>query len=165
MIKGEKSKYRARIVCKGVAGELDLKVSGRRNMLGACVGRRRCPWFASTSRLLAHLTRSNSDMECPYRVPINTTTHDPDCTRKACLDRSNNRRLTIIAQRAMKTISGYFGGYISKRQKVGNFEIRASVKALPLLFEKLRRKEFKSSSVHLAHMTNRMFTTLESKGI
>ena len=121
--------------CKGVATELDLRVSGRRNMLGACAGRRRCPWFASTSCLLAHLTRSNSNMQCPYRLPINNTTHDPDCTRKACLDASNHRRLTIIAQRAMKTITGYFGGYISKRQKVGNFEIRASVKALPLLFE------------------------------
>ena len=39
------------------------------------------------------------------------------------------------------------------------------MKALPLLFEKLRRREYKSSSVQLAHMTNRMFTTLESKGI
>ncbi len=144
------AKYRARIVCKGVAAELDLKISGRRNMLGACACRRRCPWFASTSKLLAHLTRSNTNIQCPYRLPITATTHDPDCIRKGCLQGMSNRRLTIIAQRAMKTMAGYFGGYISKRQKVGNFEIRSSVKALPLLFEKLRRKEFKSSSVHLA---------------
>ena len=31
-------KYRARIVCKGVAAELNLKVSGRRNMLGSIAG-------------------------------------------------------------------------------------------------------------------------------
>ncbi len=159
------SKYRTRIVCAGVASELDLKVSGRRNMLGACVCRRRCPWLASHSRLMAHLTRSNSNIQCPYRLPINEITHDEDCTRKRCQQFTSTRRLTIVAQRAMKTITGYFGGYISKRQKVGNFEIRASVKALPLLFEKLRRREYKSGSVQMAHMTNRMFSTLESKGI
>ena len=48
---------------------------------------------------------------------------------------------------------------------MGNFDIRASVKALPLLFEKLHSREFKSSSVQLANMTNRMFATLKSKGI
>ena len=65
----------------------------------------------------------------------------------------------------MKTISGYFGGYISKKQKVGNFEIRNSVRALPLFFQKLRNKEYKHSSAHLAQVTNRMFTVLEPKGV
>ena len=31
-------KYRARIICKGVAAELKLKISGRRNMLGSIAG-------------------------------------------------------------------------------------------------------------------------------
>merc|ERR1711963_604456 len=115
-------KYRPRIICAGVAGELDLKVTGRRNMLGACLGRRRCPWFASTSKLLAHLTRSNTNVQCSYRLPINATTHDPDCKSKKCMRSLNTRRLTLVAQRAMKTITGYFGGYISKKLKVGNFE-------------------------------------------
>ena len=77
----------------------------------------------------------------------------------------DRKRLCIIVQRAMKAISGYFGGYISKRQKVGQFELRASVKALPLLSRKLRDREFKASSAQLAHIVNRMFTTLEGKGI
>ena len=77
----EKKSVVARIICKGVAHELDLKVSGRRNMLGACVPRRRCPWFASTSCLLAHLFRCNSNVQCTYRLPINSTTHDPGCAR------------------------------------------------------------------------------------
>ena len=97
---------------------MDLKVSGRRNMLGACLGRRRCSWFASTSKFLAHLTRSNTNMQCPYRLPLTTTTHDPDCKRKSCLESISNRKLTLIAQRAMKTITGYFGGYISKNRRL-----------------------------------------------
>ena len=114
---------------------------------------------------MAHIARSNSNIQCPYRLPINAITHDPDCKRKSCLQSMTTPRLTVIAQRAMKTITGYFGGYISKKQKMGNFELRSSVQALPLLHEKLRSRAYKSSSVHLAHMTNRMFTTLEGKGI
>ena len=33
------AKYRTRLVCAGVAAELDLRTSGRRNMLGAVIGR------------------------------------------------------------------------------------------------------------------------------
>eukprot|EP00973_Karenia_brevis_P078452 10892209-Karenia_brevis.AAC.1 len=54
-------KYRTRIVCQGVAAELDLKTSGRRNALGSVLGRRRCAYFASTSALLAAVARSNTN--------------------------------------------------------------------------------------------------------
>ena len=57
----------------------------------------------------------------------------------------------------------YFGGYISKKQKVGQFEIKKSVSALPMFGDKLRTK--KSASVQLAHVADRMFATLETKGI
>jgi len=43
--KPREDKYRVRIVCKGVAKELQLPISGRRNMLGCVLGKRRCPWF------------------------------------------------------------------------------------------------------------------------
>ena len=60
---------------------------------------------------------------------------------------------------------GYFGGYISKKQKIGQFEIKKSIATLPLLEEKLEWRSLKSASAHLAYVVNRMFTTLESKGI
>ena len=60
-------------------------------------------------------------------------------------------------------MAGYFGGYISKKQKVGQFEIKKSVATLPMLGDKLRTK--KNASAQLAHVANRMFTTLEPKGI
>eukprot|EP00973_Karenia_brevis_P068097 9473267-Karenia_brevis.AAC.1 len=71
-------RYRARIVCQGVAAELDLKTSGRRNALGSVLGRRRCAYFASTSALLAAVARSNTNVQCNYRIPITPTTHDKD---------------------------------------------------------------------------------------
>ena len=48
---------------------------------------------------------------------------------------------------------------------MGQFELRSAVKALPLMAEKLRRRNFQRGSAQLAHTVNRMFTTLESKGI
>ena len=74
------------------------------------------------------------------------------------------RRLCIIAHRAMKTIRGYFAGYISKRQQVGRFELRSSVKTLPLLKQKSQGMALKHSSAYLAHASNRMLTSLERKG-
>ena len=69
-----------------------------------------------------------------------------------------------IAQRAMKQMVGYFGGYISKRQKVGQYELKKSIGSLPLLKQKLAKRG-DSASRQLAAVCNRMFTTLESKGI
>ena len=70
----------------------------------------------------------------------------------------------MIAQRAMKQMTGYFGGYISKRQKVGQFELKQSVAALPLYKVKLAERKSSAASA-LALFTNRLFTTLEGKGI
>ena len=67
-----------------------------------------------------------------------------------------------IAQRAMKQMVGYFGGYISKRQKVGQYELKKSIGSLPLLKQRLEKR---SAAGQLALVCNRMFTTLESKGI
>ena len=108
-------KYRCRIVCQGVAAEMNLKTSGRRNALGSILGRRRCNWFSVTSAVLANVARSNTNVQCNYRVPITSFTHDKDCTSAKCCDRISPRALCMIAQRAMKQMTGYFGGYISKR--------------------------------------------------
>ena len=64
----------------------------------------------------------------------------------------------------MKTVSGYFGGYISKRQKMGHFKLRSSMKALPLMAQKLKQRQLKRGSSQLAHVAIMMLTTLESKG-
>ena len=69
-----------------------------------------------------------------------------------------------IAQRAMKQMVGYFGGYISKRQKVGQYELKKSIGSLPLLKQRLEKRGV-SAGTQLALVCNRMFTTLESKGI
>ena len=148
-----------------MAAELKLKTSGRRNMLGSIASRRGDAYFASTAAVLAAATRSNSNVQCPYRLPINASTHDADCTQPECLEGSDAKQLHRIFQTLMKQMSGYFGGYISKKQKMGQYELKKSVGALPLLQEKLTDRKLTSASHQLSHVVNRMFTTLESKGI
>ena len=132
-----RQKYRVRIVCQGVAAEMGLKTSGRRNALGSILGRRRCHWFSGTSALLALVTRSNTNLQSNYRVPISLVTHDKDCHSTQCSHMQSARKLCMIAQRAMKQMTGYFGGYISKRQKIGKFEVKKSLAALPLMKQRL----------------------------
>ena len=75
------SKCRVRVACAGVAAEMNLRTSGRGNMLGAVLGRRRREWFSGASVFLAHLTRSNTDVQCPRRLPNNE--HAPRTTETA----------------------------------------------------------------------------------
>ena len=93
-------KYRVRVVCRGVAAELKLKCTGRRNMMGALSGKRRCEWFASTAAILAHVFRSNTNVQVNYRLPITKHTHDEDCKRSAgtlCILRVLNGNIARLA--------------------------------------------------------------------
>ena len=65
----------------------------------------------------------------------------------------------------MKQMTGYFGGYISKRQNMGKFELKKSVGALPLMKDKLHHRGLRAASAQLAHASSRMFSVLEGKGI
>ena len=48
---------------------------------------------------------------------------------------------------------------------MGQYELEKSIGALPLLMERLRQYMCRSGSAQLAHVRNRFFTALESKGI
>ena len=155
---------RVRVVCQGVAGQLDLKTSGQRNALGSIASKRQCEWFAPTSAVLAQVARSNTNVQCNYAVPITTHTHDKDCPVQNCIGKTSIRKLCLIAQRAMKQMNWYFGGYMAKKQKIGGFEVKKSIAALAPLKRKLQSRELHASA-QLAHVVNRMFVTLEGRGI
>jgi hypothetical protein len=158
-------RVRPRVICPGVAKKMKLRCSGRRNMLGAIVGKRQDSYFSGTSPPLAFIFESNTNLQVPYRLPIAESTHDIDCTSSKCLSQKQMRKIAIATQRAQKNIGGYWGGYIAKRQKTGQFELKKSIETLPLLKSKLEEKALPSAGHNLAHICNRMFTTLEGKGM
>ena len=87
-----------------------------------------------------------------------------DCKSEKCLSKRVRRRQFLVGQRAVKQMMGYFGGYISKRQKIGRFELKQSIAAQPYFSQKLRNKALQAGA-QLAHVSNRMFTHLEGRGI
>ena len=153
------------LICPGNAKKFGLRVTGRRNALGQILGERECEWFSGTSGILAHVLRSNTNVQTPCRLPILPETHDPGCKRGACLDPLQSRRMMRVAQRALKSCQGYFGGYTSKRQPVGKFELKKSIETLPLFGHKLEARAHSSASSHLALVCNRAFSALEGRGI
>ena len=76
---------RPRVVCKGIAAALDLPMSGRRDMTGTIAPIREDEYCSGTSAVLASILQSNTDVQCPYRLPLCSATHDPDCKQKSCV--------------------------------------------------------------------------------
>ena len=111
-----------KVVCPGNSRRFGLKVSGRRNALGAVLVRRRCPWFSGTHPAKAAFIRSNTHVLPIYRIPLTAKTHDPDC-KAGCLDNPTLiKAMVACAQKAQRNTTGHFTGYIHKRQPVGKLE-------------------------------------------
>ena len=119
-----------RVICPGVARTYKVNVKGRRNSLCLLLARRRCAWFSGCSPSFAVWTGANTHIAPNYRIPLTELTHDPECERQ-CLAKVSDRRLTIVAQKAMRQATGYFSGYICKRQPAGRFQLRQAARSLP----------------------------------
>ena len=126
---------RPRVVCPGIAKLLDLPVTGRRDMTGAIAPSREDEYCSGTSAAVASVMESNTDVQCPYRLPLTAHTHDTECTAKNCIsvDKASLKKLCRKVQRTQKNITGYFGGYISKAQPLGVYELKKSIATLPFL--------------------------------
>jgi hypothetical protein len=75
------------VVCNGLAKKFGLRVSGRRNVFGSILGKRRCEWQSGTTPSFAALFRSNSHTMPNYRVPVLPETHENGaCRSKACME-------------------------------------------------------------------------------
>ena len=77
------------------------------------------------------------------------------------MDRDVCCKLTAIAQRAQRSTTGYYTGYIQKRQPVGAFELKQATLNLQFLQGKLSGR---SNAQQYHHMANRMLGDLEFRG-
>ncbi|CAE8629629.1 unnamed protein product, partial [Polarella glacialis] len=151
----------AKLVCPGVAQKHDLRVSGRRNALCSILGKRGCVWFSGTAPGLAACLRCNTNTSPNFRVPLMPQTHEPSC-EKDCLQKAPSvKKVCLIAQRALKQLTGYFAGYTCKRQPIGKYELQQSQQSLNFLQQKMQTE---SRGVQVSKVTNRMLSDLEGKG-
>ena len=152
------------VICPGLACKFKLKVQGRKNMLSAIFTRRKCPWLSGTTAVFAAAFQSNTHIAPNYRVPLTKASHDARCNADCLREKDGRvrlRRLCVVAQRAMRMMSGYFGGYICKRQPVGKFQLRTAQKLLPKMTSKL---QLMSISAQKAQLVNRLYNILEGRG-
>ena len=74
------------VVCPSIATQMDLPISGRRNMLGSLMGPRNNPWLNGTHPALVYDLRCNSDTLITYRLPVMIPTHSALCANPNCLE-------------------------------------------------------------------------------
>ena len=145
-------KYRVRVVCKGVASEMHLQVSGRRNMLGSILGKRRCPWFAPTAKVLSHVFRSNTNVQTNYRMPLTEHTHDRDCQKKECLSPEQNKKMILLCQRAMSSQLQSFGRFGSVNDSLFRYSrFRQGIRRTNFGFALLSRNAWKFGEKAIHH--------------
>ena len=123
---------RCRVICRGNARKFKLSTRHRRNALGTVLGRRHDPWLSGTCRAFALMLMGNSHTGLNYRVPLASSTHDPDCARD-CLGAQAVRRLQRAIAQAARRATKYFTGYLQKPQPLGRKELQHAARQLSFL--------------------------------
>jgi len=149
-----------KIICPGNARKHGLRVAGRRNALGSVLSRRRCPWRSGSARAMAAFLRHNTHTGPNYRVPLMKETHDPAC-QADCLTKQSLVLMAAAAQRAQRNTTGYYTGYIQKRQAVGKFALRQATMNLKYIAKTIEKR---SNRQQYHHIANRMLGDLEFRG-
>ena len=106
------------------------------------------------------LANDNTHTGPNYRVPLMKETHDPDC-KGDCLQKHSLQKMVRAAQRAQRNTTGYYTGYIQKRQPVGKFELRQASMNLRFLAKTIQHR---SNRQQYHHVANRMLGDLEFRG-
>ena len=154
------------ICCAGVAKQLQLRISGRRNAFGSVVGQRSCVWQSGTLPAVAAAFGSNTHTMPGYRLPIVAATHNSSvCKSAKCkqLLEVNSKRATKLvcklAQRVQRECTGYFCGYTFKGQPVGDSHIKKIAKSC----DYVRHSDMKDKSVAQIHhrISHRVFHDLQ----
>ena len=149
-----------KVICGGNCRKYELRVSGRRNSLGALLTKREDEWFSGTMPPFAVVFRHNTHTAPNYRVPMLPQTHDPECNND-CLKKHTVARMTAAAQRGQRNSTGYYSGYIQKRQPVGKFALRQAARNLQSLPQSIAQRSYTQQYHHVAC---RMLGDLEYRG-
>ena len=105
------------------------------------------------------LFRHNTHTGPNYRVPLLAKTHDTDC-QAGCLEKNTLSKMIACAQRAMRNTTGYYSGYICRKQPIGKFELKQAALNLRHLAHKISQN-YLAQQYH--HVANRMLGDLECR--
>ena len=152
------------VVCDCIAHHRNLPTRGPRSMLGDILPERNEPWLNAGPRALIAFTADSADVKYPWRIPIQAETHEslpsdipklPSCGSRSIHDQA------IDMQAVMSTIAGYFGGYSSKMQPVGERETKQMREAAERKVEGEKTRGIESD---FQKYVRRLVKDLEMKG-
>ena len=118
-------------------------------MLGDILPARNDAWLNAGPGALVAFSADNADIKFPWRVPIQDETHELhlfDIRRQSNCGSQSTLSQALDMQAVMATIAGYFGGYTSKMQPIGERETRMMREAAERKVEGEKR-----SPVHQTH--------------
>jgi hypothetical protein len=155
-----------RLVCKCIADARDLVQRGPRSMLGTVLPKRNSAWLNAGPRMWLVFSADNGDIKFPHRMPIIQETHEStllfDVKRKSCWSHHDLPEMLYDLQAGLAMAAGYFGGYTSKMQDVGQRELgrmrEALVRKVSVEPRHIQQDAFKLYS-------RRLIKGLEAKGI
>ena len=153
----------ALVVCPGVAEKRGLRVSGRRNALGSILPRRNCVWINGTAPALAVAFGFNTDISPNDRLPVIKETHEASCARGSCVKDCSEGEVARAESRAQLDTDGYFGGYITKAQPVGGYELRKCIKNMQTLHDRIAVEYTPADQTRT--VSRRMIVDLELRGV
>ena len=161
------NKERPLLVCKGIARKKKLDQKQARSIVGCVLCLRNSGWLDGTAPgLCVGFSGGNTDVKLNDRLPIVQETHEHDCKDHCVSSRPEKitkqvRRTIRKQQRTQSLINGYFGGYIGKRQKIGQLETKKCIDKMYTLRERDKGRSAKQQ--HRA-VTGRMLTDIEMNG-
>ena len=129
------------LVCQGLARQMDMPAKGKRSMRGSLWGPVNDPDLNGTHPALLAALRCNSDLQLPYRFPINADTHSASCEDETCPGGNQPvRALVREAQTTQAAQAGYAWDYANRRLPIATQEIREWNKGNKDMVEELRGK-------------------------
>jgi len=113
------------VLCTGLLQKMGMPSSGRKNLTGAMHGPMNEANINGTHPAMLVTQACNSDVQLPYRLPINVASHSSECPLgDACLLQCNVASMVNAAQIAQDAQVGYTCDYQNKRQPCGCNEVK-----------------------------------------
>ena len=134
-------------------------------MLGDILPARNDACLNAGPRAFIAFSAGNADIKFPSRLPIQEETHEIlmyDVQRSPTCGARDPREQALDLQAVMAAIAGYFGGYSSKMQPIGEREIRRLREAAQ---RKVEGEGRHAVAIDFQRYTRRIVKDLELKGI
>ena len=112
------------LVCRGLAERMNMPISGKRSALGTLWGPMNDPNLNGTHPALLAALRCNSDVQLPYRFPVNEITHDEARCDQSCHLLQTTDDIVREAQRTQAAQAGYACDYQNKRHPIAMHEVK-----------------------------------------